>query len=371
MNSNITAIQKNVYGGYGLAYHEGKTVFIPYTLPGDTVSFTPYKQGKNTVFASIDTILEPSQKRVSPPCPNFAVCGGCSYQHCVYQDELVIKKSHLYESLSRIGGIQFTDEIPVISAKRYHYRSTAGIQYSGSGHGFYRAHSHDVVPFPEKGCLLLQKEITDFLSGTKVLPKKSFRVSADRTGSCVIKPSGIVRDEINGTTFTRKNSSFFQANRYLRPLMINEVLKMLQPDRSDTVIDAGCGAGFFSIPLSRYVKRVLAFDSDKNAVNSVKENASLNSITNIHCAAVPFHAYSIKNADSMIVDPPRSGLPKEFITAIQNSSIQKIVYVSCDPSSWARDIGRLQGKFGLKRAAFIDMFPATYHIEVISLLERV
>ncbi|MFW5808787.1 MAG: class I SAM-dependent RNA methyltransferase [Spirochaetota bacterium] len=363
-------VTKTVYGGYGLAHVDGYTCFVPYTLPGETVTVQPYGVRKKTIFAKPVTIEIPSKHRIKPPCPVFGTCGGCTFQHASYECEIEEKKSHISDILTRLGKVQDIPPIRTVHDDRFGYRTVAGIKYSNGSYGFYRSGSHDVVPFPPEGCRLLNGTITDFLQKQK-LPKDDFRISSGHDGVCVTSPDALVEDEVNGYVYRRKNRSFFQANGLLRGRMVDEVVSMAREEDADTLIDAGCGCGFFSLPLSRVFGHVTGFDTDAAAVRSARKNARDNGVSNATFIRGSFDEINTKGVSLCLADPPRSGLTKRFIHSLVHSDIETVIYVACDPAHFARDITRLEGVFRLDRITFIDMFPATNHIELVSLLKRV
>ena len=150
-----TTIKKIVYGGWGLAHHEGRTLFLPCTAPGDTVEFSIVKEKKKVLFGRVDAIVEPSPQRINPECPIFGACGGCHMLHLRYEDEIATKRSACLENLERIGKIK-TDLAGVItSPERFGYRNHALFRTTDDGRpGFTARESDEVVPFPDEGCLL-------------------------------------------------------------------------------------------------------------------------------------------------------------------------------------------------------------------------
>jgi 23S rRNA (uracil1939-C5)-methyltransferase len=363
-------IKKIVYGGYGLGFAHNTTYFIPFTLPNETVIIESVKNAKKSVFTLPLTIKEHSKNRILPPCPVFSQCGGCSYQHMNYDFEITLKKEQIVEQLRRISRLEYSGKIETIYNDRFHYRSIAGIKFSDKKYGFYRQNTNELVPLPENGCLLLNNFLNNFLLNIQK-PMNNFRLSSDNRNQLFTHSDSIVTETVNGINYRRANRSFFQANQILREKMVLKVIELLDLTKRDEVLDAGCGVGFFSLQAARFAKSTRGFDSEKDSIKRANENAELNTITNTEFFTGSFHSIQIKNENKLVVDPPRSGVPKKFIQKILNSKIETICYISCDPSTWARDIHYLSERFTLKHITLIDMFPATYHIEVISLLERI
>ncbi|HNX24747.1 MAG TPA: TRAM domain-containing protein, partial [Spirochaetota bacterium] len=152
-------IENIAYGGYGVGRIDGKAVFVDYALPGDELDIEIYEERKNYSFAKCSEVLNPSDKRIKSPCPNFEICGGCSYLNTSYPDEIEFKKSILIDQLTRIASIELPPEIKILSGERYHYRSHSSIKCNGELIGFYGRDSNNIIPFPDSGCLLIARSL--------------------------------------------------------------------------------------------------------------------------------------------------------------------------------------------------------------------
>jgi 23S rRNA (uracil1939-C5)-methyltransferase len=367
-------IQKPAYGGYGLGFRDdGKACFVQYAVPGDEISAEIYSEKKDYSFGRIIKINKRSLVRIEPKCPNFGICGGCDYLNVNYDTELSLKKEIVIESLKRTGHIHGNElpEISIISADRFHYRSHASIKSSKSTFGFYKKDSYTIAAFPESGCMLLANELLLKLDD---LPKNNSEIKiafSKETGfvSLFDKNKNILERECE-VSYERDISLFFQSNRFLRGRMLDTVAQYAEPDKSKSIIDIGCGVGFFALYLAKSAKNAFGIDINKESIKWAKHNAKLNGIGNAFFSALPASEICSLNErfETAITDPPRAGLSVKAREALKAIAPERFVYVSCNPSTFARDTRDFvcNGR-NLQKLTLIDMFPGTYHIEVIGL----
>jgi len=366
-------IEKPAYGGYGLGFHDGKACFVRYAVPGDEAIVELYQEKKDYCFGRITELTKSSESRIEPECPNFGICGGCDYLDVEYRVELSLKKEIVLDTMRRTGRFS-QDELPelsVISDERFHYRSHASIKASKSAFGFYEKDSKRIVAFPESGCLLLAEEL---IEGLDPLPKTGGEIKIGFSGesgfvSSLDKDRKIIESE-RGIIYERELSLFFQANRFLRGRMLDTVKEYAQIDRNRSVIDIGCGVGFFTLHLAKNVKTAVGIDIDKESITWARRNAKLNMVDNAIYKKLSASELSSLRGDfkTAIADPPRAGLTAKAREALKAASTQHILYVSCDPSTFARDARDLvSGGRRLRRLTMIDMFPGTCHIELIGI----
>jgi tRNA/tmRNA/rRNA uracil-C5-methylase (TrmA/RlmC/RlmD family) len=369
-------IEKAVYEGFGLGFNEGKVVFVPYAVPGDEAEIEIIKERKDHCFGRVISLITPSAERVNPECPNFGICGGCDYLNVAYETELSFKKQILADSLARIGHMPENQlpEIPVVSADRFHYRSHADVKCGNGKFGFYEKDSHTLVPFPDGGCLLLSSPIIDVLSKKTETNLEEFKIACSYNNEWVHQEDdpAIVHETENGIRYDRHVLSFFQANRFLRAKMLDAVRDYAALTPADSFLDIGCGAGFFTLFLARYAKSGEGIDINKTGIKWARHNARLNRCDNLKFAVrqasdiVP----GLKRYNVIVVDPPRAGLSKKSREIIVAVNPGRIVYVSCDPATFARDSADfLSSGYSMKKLTLFDMFPGTYHIEIIGLFE--
>lgn len=382
MNSNsdiIIRINNVVYGGYGLGRFEGKVIFVESAIPGDLVKISIKEEHKDYTIARIDELLESSHLRIKPECPAADQCGGCSYLNVSYETELEFKRTIIKDQLRRVAGLQEKEFpfIETITDKRFGYRSHTRFNTESVIKGFFKKGSNQLISFPEDGCLLLSEElnlgIKELNPGNeKVVIKAASDYEMKIHFSKDNKSENIIESE-NGIFFHRDINGFFQANRYLREKMIQNVIELSGTDKRSIFLDICSGCGFFTLPLAKISKHGYGFDIDSGSITHAKKNAKINNIINVDfCklseSEIKPHLYS---PDVVVIDPPRSGLSKRGRWTVNTINPPRIVYVSCNPSTFARDLKDfMKNGYKLNRLIFIDMFPCTYHIEMISILEK-
>jgi 23S rRNA (uracil1939-C5)-methyltransferase len=370
-NKTITVtLEKPVYGGFCLGRHEGKAVLVPFGVPGETVRVRVYDEKKDYCFGRIESGEDVHGGRIPPACPHFEQCGGCSYLHISYDNELDVKEVILRDSLARIAGLEAerTPQIDIVSGERFHYRSHASIKAPGGVPGFYRRGTNDIVPFRETGCLLLAKELNSRIVAERA--PGDYRAAIDIAGRAITSYDAdtVVTEKESGITYMRDIRQFFQVNRFLRGHMLEIVKRFAEPGIDESFLDIGCGVGFFTLFLAGSSKEGTGIDVSRDSISRARENAGLNGIANARFKALHSSRIHPSRAvpDAVIIDPPRAGIDRKTRrTLLAMGSC--IVYVSCNPSTFSRDAKDLiGGGYRLDRLTLIDMFPGTHHIEVIS-----
>ncbi|HOP28493.1 MAG TPA: methyltransferase domain-containing protein [Spirochaetota bacterium] len=382
MNNNrdiIIRIDNVVYGGYGLGRLDGKIIFIESAIPGDVLKITLKEEYKDYSTAVIDKIIEPSTQRVKPDCPVADLCGGCTYLSVSYNTELEFKRSIIRDQLKRVANIQEENlpEIETVSDKRYGYRSHTRFNTGHGIKGFFKKGTNEIVEFPDQGCLLLSEELNrEIKKLEKTDIKTEIRAASDTEGSVIFGKDNLsaeIIESANGLYYHREINGFFQANRFLRDKMIQQVIDLSSTDKNSTFLDICSGCGFFTLPMAQISKYGHGFDIDSGSINYAKKNSKINRIKNVSFyklaeSEIKPHLY---NPDVVIIDPPRSGLSKKGRRTVNAINPPCIVYVSCNPSTFARDLRDLiKNGYKLNKLIFIDMFPCTYHIEIISQLVK-
>lgn len=415
-------IEKIVYNGYGLAKKDGKTYFIPYVLPKEEVSIKEYQQKKDYIVAYPENIIKPSPYRIEPLCKYFKICGGCDFLHTTYEYQLSLKKDILIDQLKRIGKIETDIEKIIPSTNPFNYRNRVQLKFDGKNLGFYKRDSHEVVDIDS--CLITKEDINKIINPLKrflfkyaISPNQiqifsngknekllKFVFSDSSQIANVIHDLMLYREEIDekikgvglyikedrviliGEDIIFENvkdykfrvsiDSFFQVNIFQIENLINEVVNEFKDSSYKKVVDFYCGVGTLTIPVCNYVKNVLGIESNPEAVKDAKANVKHNKLSNVKFLKAKTDK-GLKYGkdfipDVVIFDPPRSGLNKKIIFEISDiKSIEKVIYVSCEPSTLARDLKDFTSRgFKLKSIKLLDMFPQTYHIESISILER-
>ena len=362
------------YGGYGVGRIDGKVIFVDYAVPGDELEVEIYSDKKNYSFARIIEILQPSKKRVTPPCPNFELCGGCNYLNLNYPDEIEFKKKILSDNLQKIAGLTEPPVINTITDGRYRYRSHCNIKCDGKSYGFYERASNNIVPFADAGCLLVSENLNKNITSLNISGcSGDLKIAEDWDGAFFYDSSRILTEKVGSYFYKRDIKTFFQSNRFLRNQMLDLVCKYSELTGEDQFLDICSGCGFFTIPLSKTASHGIGYDIDKTGIKFARINAQEN-----HCSNLKFFALSESEIDSsrvnpktVIVDPPRSGISKKGRQTINAINPEIIVYVSCNPATYSRDIfDFMKNGYELKEITLIDMFPCTYHIELISKLVK-
>ena len=370
MSYPLLSIEKAVFGGYGLAFYNGKAVFVEKAAPDDLVYCDIYAEKKSHAFARIAGVVSQSGERVEAPCPAFNECGGCCYLCVSYETEIKYKLNIIREALKHTGGMNDIPQIDVITGERFHYRSRARIKTDGRSCGFFERGTNKLSPFPAEGCLLLSKELMLLVKPAPGI--KELHISAGAGGS---EPpvDGLVKEEELGIVYERSVENFFQANRFLRGPMLRRVGEYAALSKEESFIDIGCGVGFFTLYLSSAAAFGKGVDINKGSIAMAKRNAVLNNTGNVDFEAAPSAAINPhrQKYDAVILDPPRAGLDKKSRRTVNAMKPERIVYVSCSPPTFARDASDfVRAGYALERLTFIDMFPCTQHIELISRFTR-
>jgi 23S rRNA (uracil1939-C5)-methyltransferase len=395
------------FGGNGLGRHEGKVVFVPAVLPGETVKVEIFSDRKNFSFARLLDVIEQSEDRIEPLCP-FAVrafsdkgkspafCPGCSYQHIRYEKELELKNKQFEGFISKAcKGICPVPEIskPFPSPGPMNYRNKIMLNVYSDGScfkmGYFMDDNSTIIDIPQ--CLLARKEINQLLSEKRSdsgFPKKlqngtkvTFRYT-EHDGTLFIEGGNTSGKMLKEKTVlglvSVPLSGFFQINAGGMNKLISMVQDIITEIKPETVIDLYCGAGIFSLAAAAEdVPGVIGIDWDKNAIGAAALNAES---LGLHCRFLSGDVGSLADGELrktnprktlLILDPPRTGLDKKLIVSIENTKIKSIVYISCGPDTLGRDLKILLSKgYRIKNTGLIDMFPRTYHFESLTYLER-
>jgi 23S rRNA (uracil1939-C5)-methyltransferase len=425
------SIEKLVYGGDGLAHADGNTVFVPYVLPGEEVRAAAKSKRKKLVWAQLLEVTSASAQREGARCPHFQTCGGCHYQHISAAEQLRLKKEILRETLSRLGGIQWSGEIQEHSAEPYGYRNRAQWAVRDANPraiGYFLPESSVIVPIDECPVLspLLAKTFGQLqeLARSNRLPERALEIeafadSADEKISLNVaferfpKPAkelaaafreplpqleslllaeegkdrfeltgpGYLFQEAGGFRYRVSHLSFFQVNRFLVEDLLQTVVAGA---KGETALDLYAGVGFFTLPLTRAFNRVVSVDANLAATRDLQVNAESAGLTVIsHSEHVEeFLRKTNEKPDFVVLDPPRSGLGAEAAAKLAELGAAEIVYLSCDPSTLARDLAVLTGskksgdaatastRYEIVDMHLFDLFPQTYHIETLVRLRR-
>ncbi len=390
-------VEKWVYGGESLVRVDGRVVFAPYLLPGETARL---KIGKD-VHAELIDVVTPSDARVDPPCRLFARCGGCHYQHAPYEFQLAQKVEILREQLRRVGKIEYAGEIATISGPPLGYRNRAQFHVQDGRIGYLEARSHTLVPLSgecpvaspklNEALASLREKLRDpqfprFVSSIELFTnetdvqvniveseKRVARWFFDWVGS-----TEILDYQTAGGMFRVGGRSFFQVNRFLIDKLIEAAIGVSGDAESGvsggSALDLYAGVGLFSVPLAKRFGEVVAVEANQGASRDLEFNAERAGVAVKveHARVEDFLATAHHNPgefDFIVADPPRAGLGKSVTRRLAELAAPKMVIVSCDPATLARDVAML-GDYEIEKLTLVDLFPQTYHMETVAELRR-
>ncbi len=421
-------IESLAFGGMGLGRLEGQIVFVPYTVPGDYIRAGIIKKEADYIIGSLEDILKSSPMRQEPRCEYFGECGGCQWQHVDYKEQVIQKKALLQEAFTRISHFDFDAISPCIpSPSQFYYRHRMQFNINHRDKrphiGLYKRKTHNLVDIYECSIAhpLINKalravwewaEITNdkhlqgvditcdiggekailvlrYMKGSVETKKRDFlllqnicpeiigaliRIEEYRKACSDIAGEPNLELIYNDYRYLIGPETFIQVNLSGNELLIKKVLEGIQP-RIGRVLELHCGMGNFSIPMSRLAQMVIGVESSPEAYRYAQINAHYNKRPNCNfmkksdIKALKQLIRSGMEFSVLVLDPPRSG-SKDILDLISNLRIQKIIYISCNPSTLARDLSILakEQNYKIDFVQPIDMFPQTYHVESVCVL---
>lgn len=431
----LLTIEKLVYGGDGLGrlpadeHGPGKAVFVPFVLEGEVAEVCLVEEKRGFARAKLNEVKKSSAHRIEPGCPYFRRCGGCHYQHSDYEHQLEIKAAILKENLRRITKLELETDLEIHPSPPWNYRNRTRVKVRNTPQfelGYYAFNSHELLPV--ETCPISSRsinraiaalwetgragrmldgiqEIEFFASaddsqllieayGSPEIPAVAAKPWAEGLLAAVPDASGIVLFaqpiRVQGTpvlepivtvssdaliyktesaAYRVSAGSFFQVNRHLTGELVTVVTAQ---SGGHTALDLYAGVGLFATVLSRDFERVIAVESSDNSYRDLEHNMPAN-VKTVH-ATVEKHlanAAGKSKADLVVVDPPRGGLGAQIVRALVALGSPRLVYVSCDPATLARDLsGLLAGGYRVQQAHLVDLFPQTYHLESVFHLAR-
>ncbi len=426
------SIEKLIYGGDGLAHADGNTVFVPFVLPGEQVRASVRTRKKKLIQANLVQVESASPARVAPACPHFGVCGGCHYQHIEIVEQVRLKKEILRETLSRLGGVQWTGAIQEHTAQPWAYRNRAQWAFRDAlprAFGYFLPESAHILPIDQ--CPVLSPRLAETFSRLQemarsnslspgILEVEAFVDSVDQKVALNIaferfpKPAkalaaefraalpalesllildqsknrfdldgpGYLLQKVGGFTFRVNHLSFFQVNRFL----VEDLLQTIVGGAKGAyALDLYAGVGFFSLPLTKTFSKVASVDANLSATRDLRDNAEAagSPVVSENEHTEDFLKKPQETPDFVVLDPPRAGLGAEAAGRLANLGAQEIAYLSCDPSTLARDLAVLtaserkpespiflEHKYQIAEVHLFDLFPQTFHIETLVRLRR-
>jgi len=429
-DSEYAQVESMTHDGRGVTHIDGKAVFIEDALPDEKVLLEYQRRRKKYDEARISTLIQESPHRVSPECIHFGVCGGCSLQHMEANAQLHSKQQVLLDNLEHIGRVEPETLLPPITGPLWGYRRKAriGVKYVEKKQrvlvGFREKRSSYIADLSE--CRVLHPSVgtrwsllSSFISGLKAfrkIPQIEIAVGDEATALVFRHLVPLEEDDLEKLRkFGEQNdlhvylqsggpdsvallwpetatlsyclphhdiriffqpTDFVQVNSDINHVMIEHALAMLDLDQDDHVLDLYCGLGNFTLPIARKVAAVVGIEGDSGLIQQACSNARYNQINNIEFLSADLTKQLTDTVLSqkfakILLDPPRTGA-KELIPQLVSLGASRIVYVSCNPSTLARDAGEFVHNHGyrLTRAGVMDMFPHTSHVESIALFEH-
>lgn len=409
MEKHILKIEKLDHSGRGIARLNDKIVFIPCAFKDEVVEVEIIREKKSWMEGRVLRWIKVSEKRVQPTCPYYDICGGCDIMHMSYHDQVAWKEEKVKEIMQKFANISpsvVSSIIPCEEEKNYRNKLVLQVK---DDIGFFEKRSHQLVKIEK--CQISDTRINEVLEIIRSqMPLKHvhqimIRASKNTDNIMVVfdasdpikeelvsvlkgKVSSIIMkqnhkyktvygkddmiEKLNGVSFQIAPDAFFQVNTKQTEKLYQMVKDAFVLSRDDIVLDLYCGTGTIGIFLAPFVRQIIGVEINAQAIESAKKNQALNKISNIEwkLGKVEDVIPSMKvSPNVVVVDPPRSGLDDKTIERIKSWNVEKIVYVSCDPVTLARDINRLKEKYDIVKIVPVDMFPQTKHVEcVVSLL---
>lgn len=395
-------IERLDHQGRGIAKINGITTFIPNALVDEIVDVEVIEQKKKFNIGKVTKYITLSPERIEPICPYYKNCGGCDLMHMSYQNQLKFKQDKVINIMERYASIDSNKIKDILYSSEYYYRNKVTFQVKEKI-GFYDKKSYDIISVEHcyisshkinellsilntcdlKGILQImirtnEKEVIVVITAKKIsqeiiskLKDKCSIIQYDGSYQLISGHDYLI-DSIGDYQFMISPASFYQVNKNTVKLLYDEVLEYLKPNKNEVVLDLYSGTGTIGIYVSKFVKKVISVEINKYAVKDAFQNKELNNIHNIEfiCNDVANVIEQLKQKiDAVIVDPPRSGLDDKTIQHLKEIQSNKMVYVSCDPITLARDLEKLSDLYEVKEITPVDMFPNTYHVECVVALE--
>ncbi len=397
-------IEKQDHFGRGIAHLDQKIMFVERALPKETCQIEIVQSKKNYQLAQIVKLETSSIERCESICPYYSKCGGCELLHQTYSGQLRFKNQKIEEILTKYAQIDPKVIQPILASNPIRYRNKVTLHIEKDKIGYYEAKSHRLIEVSD--CLLLDAQLVEVMQLLQEFIKdhhelKSAMIKVGRkTKEVMLAVTGktnrdhlkqffqnkvttllynhkilfgrpYITSQVFNQTFEITEESFFQVNNDMIERLYQVVIELVQSLRSQEVLDLYCGTGTIGLLVSPFVQKVIGVEIVQEAVASAKRNKKRNHISNVSFIEGQVEkSLSIltKQIDTVIVDPPRSGLDSFTVQKLLEVRPQNVIYVSCDPMTLARDLNKLQKEYDVNLVRPVDMFPNTHHVESIVLL---
>ena len=399
-NRHELTVEKWVYGGAGLGRIEGRVALAPFVLPGERVEIEVLRSKTSLAEGRVLRIVESAPQRVAPDCKYFEKCGGCDYQHAGYAFEVQQKVEIVREVMKRIGKLDLPSQIGTLSGEPLGYRNRSQFHLKGPRIGYLAAGSHELVPVDSCpiSAPLINQALTVLLKSVKdrrwprFVTEVELFTNGEKTMVNVLQTEGNRRvargffdwigERIHGAadgyldyateagTFRVSHGSFFQVNRFLVDGLVECALRDLS---GSSALDLYAGVGLFTLPLAKSFAKVTGVETSASAVRDLAFNAESRGLQ-VDVQRMQAEQYLealTESPDVIVADPPRSGLGKGAAKHLVRLKPQRIVIVSCDPSTLARDMGQIvPSGYAVEEFTVADLFPRTHHVECVARLVR-
>lgn len=412
--------------GAGIGRIEGVVVFVPGLLPGEAATVRIVKTQKNYAAGELVELRKASPNRVEVPCPYFDSCGGCTLMHLSYHAQFAWKKSHVIDCFKKFAAIEVEPEVNLAAEKPLHYRNKATFFIKGKQIGYYVEKSHKLVPIST--CLLVKPQINAALqsiqnwlvvteTNTNLLQKMTvranakgellvgfmlreydravlqeilhalksalpqikgvlYRVTKTKTPAAftLLWGESILQERFAGLTFDVALDSFLQVNHKMAEALYQTAFDIGKIEKEDAVLDVYSGVGTLTLLAAQRAKKAYGVEIIPSAVRNAKRNASNNKIENVEFSlADATESFEIitEKVNAIIVDPPRRGLSPALIGDIVKQNIPRVIYISCNPATLARDAKLFLAEgYAVEKLAIVDMFAQTTHVESVAILSK-
>jgi len=389
-----TKIKSLNYQGKGIGFYNGKITFISNTIPGEEVEFKIINEKKNYANGKIVSFIVENKARAVVKCPYYLECGGCQLSHLKYENQLNYKEETLTQILKRNAGIEVIPRL-IESSSKFNYRNKITLKIIDNKWGYYQEESHNFTHIIN--CELANNSINKIIENQNLfdITQGEIIIKANYLDEILIEIKTKEKANININKLLKMNiigivlnnqllygqdyfvqrvddfnyrvnyDSFFQVNLEI----LKKVLQLLKTNKYHQVIDLYCGVGTLGMALQK--EKLYGIELSGSAIKNAKKNNLLNNQNNKYMVGDSTKIKDIKEQiDAVIIDPPRSGINKETLKHLLNLKPQTIIYMSCNPLTLARDLNELKNYYQVNDTYLLDMFPQTYHIESLLILER-
>lgn len=373
----------------GVAKDDGWVVFVPFCLPGERVRARIYRNEANCSHADLVEVIEPSPDRIEPKCRYFGDCGGCQYQLTTYAVQLEMKRKQVADLLAHMADVTCEVLAPVGSPEQWGYRSKITPHYDKPRNGdvgpigFLKTGrgrrlldiDHCPIAMPEINAALpeLRRQVKASAGRNKKGATLLMRVSE---GDVINDHRMVATEFVDGLRFDFLAGEFFQNNPFILPEFTRYVARQASAGGCRNLVDAYCGSGLFSICLASSFDRVAGVEVSEAAADWARRNAASNGLNNVTflgaSAEAIFADIDFRNDETaVVIDPPRKGSSEEFLNQLIAFAPKRVVYVSCNPATQARDLKLLTAEaYRVVEVQPFDLFPQTKHLECVVVLEK-